>query len=142
MAWTFWEKHDNGSMMIYTKTVTSDLETVKREMADRAKEHGFGILKEYDFNPPLLKEKGFPIEHEITVFELCNPKAAQEALTLHQEIAVYLPCRIAVYVENGKTVISTIGIEEILGSFELEESFKAKMNRIFDDIKALIESWE
>ncbi|MEE8588941.1 MAG: DUF302 domain-containing protein [Sulfurimonadaceae bacterium] len=127
--------------MIYTLTTDQSLESVKAQIEERAKEAGFGVLKQYDFKT-LLESKGFPIERDITVFELCNPSVAQEALTLHPEISVYLPCRISLYEQDGKTVLLTIGIEEMLGNFELEESFKTYMHQIFDRLKALIRSWE
>ncbi len=127
--------------MIYTRTTDQSLESVKAQIEERAKEVGFGVLKQYDFKT-LLESKGFPIERDITVFELCNPSVAQEALTLHPEISVYLPCRVSLYEQDGKTVLSTIGIEEMLESFELEESFKTSMYQIFNRIKDLIGSWE
>ncbi|MEN8148036.1 MAG: DUF302 domain-containing protein [Campylobacterota bacterium] len=127
--------------MVYTLKTDRSLESVKAQIEKRAKEAGFGVLKQYDFKT-ILKLKGFPIEQDITVFELCNPSAAQEALSLHPEISVYLPCRISLYEQDGKTVLSTIGIEEMLGSFELEESFKTYMQQIFDRLKTLMRSWE
>jgi NADPH-dependent 2,4-dienoyl-CoA reductase/sulfur reductase-like enzyme len=53
--------------MIYNITTNTDLETIKSEIAAKAKEVGFGILKEYAFKD-ILEGKGFPIEHDITVY--------------------------------------------------------------------------
>ncbi|WP_373035710.1 DUF302 domain-containing protein [Sulfurimonas sp.] len=127
--------------MLYTIESKSSLATVKQEMESKAKEIGFGVLKEYNFKE-ILKEKGFPIEKEITVFEICNPVAAQEALSMHPEISAYLPCRISVYEKDGKTILSTIAIEDMLNSFELDSSFKNHMNNIFNNLKKLISSWQ
>lgn len=126
--------------MIYSQKTNSSILSVKEEMAAKAKEQGFGILKEYSFKS-LLKEKGFPIERDITVFELCDPASAQAALSMHPEISVYLPCRLSLYEDNGKTVLSTIGIEDILSAVEVDDSFKAFMHEIFGRLKALINSW-
>jgi uncharacterized protein (DUF302 family) len=110
-------------------------------MATKAKDLGFGVLKEYNFKE-LLKEKGFPIERSITVFEICNPSVAQAALTTHPEVSVYMPCRISLYEKDGETVLSTIGIDEMLNNFELEDELKNHMNDIFDRLKELIQSWQ
>jgi uncharacterized protein (DUF302 family) len=126
--------------MIYTNESQSSIATIKEEMAGKAKEVGFGLLKEYSFRE-LLKEKGFPIEKDITVFELCNPAAAQGALSTHPELSVYLPCRISVYEKDGKIILSTIDIEEMLGNFELDNSLKEQMGSIFNNLKKIMSSW-
>ena len=125
--------------MIYSQKTNSTILSIKGQIASKAKEQGFGILKEYSFKS-LLKEKGFPIERDITVFELCDPASAQVALNTHPEISVYLPCRLSLYEDNGKTVLSTIGIEDMLSAVEVDESFKAFMGEIFSRLKALINS--
>lgn len=127
--------------MLYTITIDKNINVVKKEIQEKAQEVGFGILKEYEFQQ-ILQTKGYPIDRDITVFELCNPIAAQSALTSHPEISVYLPCRISVYEVEGKTTISTIGLEDILNSFELEDEFKAHMSTIFDKLKKLISNLE
>lgn len=127
--------------MLYTQTTNKSVETIRDEMESKAKEVGFGVLKEYKFQE-ILKTKGHPIDRDITVFELCNPVAAQSALSLHPELSVYLPCRISLYEKDGTTVISTIGINDILASFDLEDDFKAHMQTIFDTLKKLIKNLE
>lgn len=124
--------------MLYTVISNMDTDTIKREMATKAKEVGFGVLKEYNFKK-LLKEKGFPIENNITVFELCNPVAAQAALDTHPEVSVYLPCRISLY---GKVILSTISIDEMLNNFDIDDEFKNHMSIIFNKLKKLIAKWE
>ena len=127
--------------MLYTITTNKNINIVKNEIQEKAQEVGFGVLKEYEFQQ-ILETKGHPIDKDITVFELCNPVAAQAALTSHPEVSVYLPCRVSVYEVEGKTTISTIGLEDILNSFELEDEFKAHMSTIFDKLKKLISNLE
>jgi len=127
--------------MIYTVTTSTDLETVKSELEAKAKEVGFGVLNSYAFKR-ILEEKGYPIEKDITVFELCNPAGAQQALTYLSEISVYLPCRISVYQENGVTVLSTIGLEEIVKTFDVDERFASFMMMLFENLKQIMCSWE
>ena len=127
--------------MIYTVETDTPIETVKAEMKAHAKEHGFGLLNVYEFKK-ILHDKGFPIEKEISVFELCNPPGAQQALSLLAEISVYLPCRISVYEEDGKTKLSTIGFEEIMSAVNVNEDFKAFMSILFLNLKAVMHSWD
>ena len=127
--------------MIYKHEATCEIAMIKDEMSLKAKEHGFGVLKEYSFKE-LLKEKGFPIEKDITVYELCNPSGAQAALSSHPEISVFLPCRISLYEDNGKTVISTIGMEDMLNNFDIDDVLKNRLTELFSKLKALINSWK
>lgn len=123
--------------MIYTVKTTQCIDTVKNELEAKAKEVGFGLLNTYDFKT-ILTEKGFPIEKEISVFELCNPPGAQQALSELPEISVYLPCRISVYDYNGMTALSTIGIEEMITAVETKEEFKTHMTILFENLKRVM----
>jgi uncharacterized protein (DUF302 family) len=124
--------------MIYKKQTQHTIGKIQEMLPIAAKEEGFGVLKQYHFKD-ILQEKGFPIDEDITVFELCNPSAAQEALSSHPEVAVFLPCRIALYKEQSNIMISTIGIEEMIQGFELDDTFKAYMEETYSRLIALIE---
>jgi len=127
--------------MIYTTSTSQSIEIVKQELEAKAKEIGFGLLKSYEFKN-ILEEKGFPIEKDITVFELCNPSGAQQALSEIAAISVYLPCRLSVYEDNGVTNISTIGFEDILNAVDVDERFKSFMTILFDNLKRVMHSWD
>jgi len=126
--------------MIYTTITAKDIEIVKDELESKAKEAGFGLLHTYEFKQ-ILESKGFPIEKDMTVFELCDPSGAQQALKHSSEISVYLPCRISVYEENGSTTLSTIGLEEIVSKFNKDTEFTAFMNLLFINLKKVMHSW-
>ena len=126
--------------MIYKTTTTYPLETVKAQLEKKAEKVGFGVLGSYEFKK-ILKAKGFEIHRDVTVYELCNPAGAEEALNAIAEISVYLPCRISVYSENGLTVLATIGMEDMLHTEGVDEAFKGFMEKIFDNIRAVMNSW-
>jgi len=126
--------------MIYKTQTQWPLDAVKTQLTEKAKQLGFGILGSYEFKK-ILTEKGFDIEQDITVYELCNPAGAQEALNNVPDISVYLPCRLSVYEEEGVTTLSTIGIEDMLQTVEVDEVFKKHMNEIFQNIRALMNAW-
>ena len=132
---------NKGIIMIYTITTKQPIETIKSELEAKAKAVGFGVLNTYEFKK-ILESKGFPIEKDITVFELCNPPGAQQALTDIAAISVYLPCRVSLYEENGVSTLSTIGFEEILGAVEVDDNFKAFMSILFENLKRVMHSWD
>jgi uncharacterized protein (DUF302 family) len=132
--------------MIYTVQTTQPISTIKMQLESKAKEVGFGLLNSYEFQN-ILASKGFPIDKNITVYELCNPKAAQEALSTIPAISVYLPCRISIYVDEAKTTLVTIGFEDILNAIEIDEDFpthlfETHMINTFENLKKLMHSWD
>ena len=44
--------------------------------------------------------------------------------------------------DNGKTVISTIGMEDMLDNFDIDDVLKNRMTELFSKLKALINSWK
>ncbi|QOP46576.1 DUF302 domain-containing protein [Sulfurimonas paralvinellae] len=126
--------------MIYKTQTTYPLETVKAQLQDKAKALGFGVLGSYDFKE-LLKNRGFELTRDVTVYELCNPAAAHNALNNLPEISVYLPCKLSIYRENNMTVLATIGIEDMLSSTTVEEPLKEHLQEIFNNVRALMNSW-
>jgi len=127
--------------MIYKIEVNTKKEMIEQEIEAKAKEVGFGVLNSYNFTK-ILESKGFPIEKEITVFELCNPQGAHDALSNIAEISVYLPCRLSLYEENGKTILATIGFEDILNAVEVDEEFKGFMGGLFKNLQKLMFSFK
>lgn len=127
--------------MIYTTTTSTPIETIKSELEDKANEVGFSLLMSYDFKQ-ILTDKGFPIEKEITLYELCNPPGAQQSLSDLTAISVYLPSRISLYEENGVSTLATIGLEEILCAVDVDEDFRTFMTILFVNIKKVMHSWD
>jgi uncharacterized protein (DUF302 family) len=126
--------------MIYTIKSLNSVDTIKKEMLEHAEKHGLVVVGQYMLNV-MLEGKGFPIEKEITVFELCNPPGAQEILAQVDAFSVYMPYRISIYEENGVTKLSTVKIDEILSSIDIDKELKAFMSILFYNLKNVMHSW-
>ena len=66
----------------------------------------FRVLHTHDV-AATLAEKGFPRE-PLKIIEICNAKYASQVLNRDVKISLMLPCPISVYVQGGKTEISTL----------------------------------
>lgn len=84
------------------KTFAEAVEAVEKKTA----EMGFRVLHTHDF-AATLAEKGFPRE-PLKLVEICNAKYASRVLEKDVKLALMLPCPISVYVQGGKTHISTL----------------------------------
>ena len=53
-------------------------------------------------------------KEQCRVFEVCNPKQADQVLNIQMKLNMALPCRISVYTENNHTHIGMIRPEGML----------------------------
>ena len=126
--------------MIYKTTSEKSLQEVKQTLETQAKKHAFGVLHHYEFKK-ILENKGFPIEQDITVYELCNPKAAHAVLSEIAEASVFLPCRISLYEENGKTVLATINLEGFINGLNASDALDKHLRQVYKDFISLLNSF-
>ena len=125
--------------MLHTIKTKIDLQTVKNALDLHLKEYGFGVLGSYDFKK-ILENKNFPIEREITVYEICNPKVAQEALIEVPEVSSLLPCRLSIYEDGEDTVISTMSISVLLDCIDASPELSEHMHAVYNNLIRFMQS--
>ena len=127
--------------LLIIKSTDQPLETVCQRLPEIAQKHKFGVLGTHDLKQK-MESKGVSFSRECRIFEVCNPQQAQAVLTKSIEISTALPCRIAVYVENGRTTLATIKPTALLTMFntpaaaETARSVEATMTQIMDEVVA------
>jgi uncharacterized protein (DUF302 family) len=90
----------------YTVETNKTFDEAVSAIEAKSKEKGFGVLHIHDVKATLAA-KGFDRE-PLKIIEICNAKYASQVLTKDIKISLMLPCPISVYVEGGKTYISTL----------------------------------
>lgn len=90
----------------YTVTTNKPFPEAVEAVEKRTVELGFRVLHTHDI-AATLAEKGFPRE-PLTLVEVCNAKFASQVLNKDVKVSLMLPCPISVYVQGGKTYISTL----------------------------------
>lgn len=127
----------NTEMLIVRRT-SVPLEAVCQRLPAIAQQHKFGVLGVHNLKEKMVS-KNVPFARECRVFEVCNPQQAQTVLNCAIEISTALPCRIAVYEEQGQTVLATIKPTMLLEMFRAPEAaatardVEAAMTRIMDE---------
>lgn len=116
--------------------------TPARALADlhaSIRDHGFGVLHEYDFQR-LLAERGHAVADACTVLEICQPALASTALREDMRVNLALPCRMSVFVDDGRTWIGMIPPGDMLalvpggsGHEELAHTVEQTTRLIIDD---------
>ncbi len=84
-------------------------EAVARCRAELTRE-GFGVLTEIDIQAKLKEKLGVDVERNL-ILGACHPPSAYRALQAVPEVAVLLPCNVAVAVEKGRTVVRAMNPE-------------------------------
>ncbi len=90
----------------YTVKTSKSFDEAVASVEAKSKEKGFGVLHIHDVKATLAS-KGFDRE-QLKIIEICNAKYASAVLSKDIKISLMLPCPISVYVEGGKTYISTL----------------------------------
>ncbi|MFC5452782.1 DUF302 domain-containing protein [Paenibacillus aestuarii] len=81
-------------------TIVQTIEKLERHL----KKEKFGVLWHLDMQEK-LREKGVELEQNYHILEVCNPVEAKRVLSENALIGYFLPCKITVYEELGKTKI-------------------------------------
>ncbi|MFP7721889.1 DUF302 domain-containing protein [Lysobacter sp. A3-1-A15] len=128
--------------MTIERTTQQPAATVAERIEAAAKSHGFGVLHSYDFRQT-LQEKGHPIDFECRVLELCSPAIARQVLNHDASLAAALPCRIAVFEQDGGTRVSMIGPVELLALVSNDadirphaQDVEQALTRLMDEVTA------
>lgn len=103
----------------YGMTITTDLGMEAAETAIRSAlaDQGFGILTEIDV-AATLKTKIDVDRSPYRILGACNPVLANQALDIEEGIGLLLPCNVAVYESNGRTVVAAMEPELMSGVTE------------------------
>lgn len=112
--------------------VATDLEKV-------ISEHGFRVLAVHDVQET-LKEKGLEVA-PTRIIELCNAKFAHAAMQKDVNVTLFMPCKIVVRSDNGKTIMTLARpsmIAQMLpeaGLDQLAGGVEEIMKQMMDDVK-------
>lgn len=88
----------------YTVTTKKSFDEAVTSVERETRTAGFRVLHIHDVTATLA-EKEFEIE-PFKIIEVCNAKSAYTVLKADIKIGLCLPCKINVYVKDGKTYIS------------------------------------
>lgn len=91
-------------MFHYTVETNQSIKEAAQAVAENLKEEGFGVLWQFNVNETLA-EKDLELDRTFEILEVCNPFEAQKVLQQNKEVSYFLPCKIVIYDDTGKTKI-------------------------------------
>jgi uncharacterized protein (DUF302 family) len=116
-------------MFDYTVITDKTIDDAIHNLEENLKQEKFGVLWMFDIKEK-LQEKGLEFAKEFKVLEVCNPVEAQRVLSENEMAGYFLPCKIVVYENNGKTKIGMPRPTSLIGLLNDE-----KMKTLASDIE-------
>ncbi|TDK59368.1 DUF302 domain-containing protein [Bacillus salipaludis] len=89
-------------MFDYTVATDKNVEEAIQSLEENLKQENFGVLWKFDIKEK-LQDKGLDFDKEFKVLEVCNPQEAQRVLNENEMAGYFLPCKIVVFEDHGKT---------------------------------------
>lgn len=126
---------------MFTVKVESDhtIEQISSKISAACETYKFSLLQTYVYHE-ILESKGFPIKRKVFIYEICQAKVAALMLTDHPEFSVFMPCKISIYENEGKTILSTMNMELVLGALENNKVLFSETMRLFNSLKEMLNS--
>ncbi|HEY8393448.1 MAG TPA: DUF302 domain-containing protein [Thermaerobacter sp.] len=93
----------------YTVATDKPLDEAIQSLQEALAERKFSALWHLHVNEK-LREKGFDLEPDFHIFEVCNPAKAKQALETDQKVGYLLPCKIVVYADRNDGNRTKIGL--------------------------------
>ena len=94
-------KHDD---LAFTLTTDKPFDAVVEALEKKSPENQFRVLHVHNVQQTLA-EKGFQRE-PLKIIEVCNAGFAHKALGQDVAVALFMPCKFAVWTERGQTHVS------------------------------------
>lgn len=97
-------------------TSKKNISQVCEDLQEAVTKRKFGVVGVHDMKETMAK-KGVAFGPECRIYEVCHPGHAQKVLGENIEISSALPCRIAIYENEGQVVLSTLKPSMMLEMF-------------------------
>ena len=126
---------------LFTYKITSNqpIDKIPERISDACEKHKFSLLQTYVYHE-ILESKGFPIKRKVFVYEICQAKTASAMLTVFPHFSIFMPCKLAVYEDNGKTIISTMSMEIMLNAIGSNQELYNEATTLFNTLKSVMDS--
>lgn len=125
--------------MYYIVSTTKNIDAAARDLEVAIRRHSFGVLHVLDLQQTLT-EKGYPLDAQCRIYEVCNPQQATRVLQHDIRLNMVLPCRISVFEDKGITKIGAILPAQVLRALSLDRELGEIAMAVEETIKSIIDN--
>lgn len=126
-------------MFTYKIVSNQSIEQIAQKVPEACEQYKFALLHTYVYHE-IVESKGFPIKHKVYIYEICQAKTAAAMLTDYPHFSIFMPCKIAMYEENGSVVISTMNMEIMLNAVSSTPRLYNDTTLLFGTLKTMMKS--
>lgn len=126
-------------MFTYKITSSQSIKEISNKVPEACEKYKFSLLTSYNYHE-IVESKGFPIKRKVFVYEICQAKTAAAMLTDFPHFSIFMPCKLAIYENDGKTVISTMNMEIMLNAVKANQELFKEATTLFNTLKSLMDS--
>jgi len=125
-------------MFTYKIISNQPIEQISEKVPATCEQYKFALLHTYVYHE-IVESKGFPITRKVYIYEICQAKTAATMLTDFPHFSIFMPCKLAIYEENGSTVISTMNMEIMLQAINTNQDLYNETTSLFSTLKIVME---
>ena len=114
-------------MFHFTVVSEKEPQEVINTLKENLQAKGFGVLWQVNMEEK-IQARDLTINGEYHVLEVCDPLEAHNFLTKNKLIGYFLPCKIAVYKDEGETKVGRAKLTSLLGLAEDESVMESAKN--------------
>ena len=126
-------------MFTYKIISKQSIEQLAQKVPEACEQYKFTLLQTYVYHE-IVESKGFPIKRKVYIYEICQAKTAAAMLTDYPHFAIFMPCKIAMYEENGSVIISTMNMEIMLNAVTSTPNLYKDATTLFGTLKTMMQS--
>ena len=126
-------------MFTYKLISKQPIEQIAQRVPEACEQYKFALLHTYVYHE-IVESKGFPIKRKVYIYEICQAKTAAAMLTDYPHFSIFMPCKIAMYEENGSVVISTMNMEIMLNAVTSTPNLYNDATTLFGTLKNMMQS--
>jgi len=125
--------------MQYIEISNKSVQEVVNSIKEVASKYSFGVLNVLNIQET-LKSKGKNLENECQIIDICKPSYAEEFLNEDISLSIIMPCKIAVYTQDGETTIALNSIVQLVDDInpdliELAQRVQEELLELIDEVK-------
>jgi uncharacterized protein (DUF302 family) len=113
-------------------------EQIAGQVEAACNKYSLALLQTYVYHD-IVESKGFPIQRKVFVYNICQAKTASMMLTTNPEFSTFMPCTLAVYEADDKTVLSTMNMGMMLEAVKSNEALYNQASNLFKTFTQMME---
>ena len=125
--------------MQYIETTNKSVQEVIDCLKEVTAKYKYGIQHIHNVKET-LNSKGIDLGNECQIVDICNPIVAEKFLSEDMSLSIIMPCKIAVYTQDGETMIAMNSLVQLVDDInpdliDFAQEVQLQLLQIIDDVK-------